>query len=150
MRRAAQGANRGKEERRGRRKEEISSLYLPLALSKHRGRQMRGALAIASRGAVRVPRHACHTSVPSVGAVEERDPARRATEGEGRCGFGERNFEISTNGERYAEPRRLRARACRSRFDAKTGTAGLIPGTYIAYGDSLPPSLRNDGIFSVP
>lgn len=139
MRRAAQGVSHGrrKGEEGGEKKYSLSS--------KHRGRQMRRTRDRIVRGV-----HGCTRTVSCVRATHsrsERDRTKRGRMGDRRgMGFGERNFEISTNGRRYAEPRLLRGRVVRvARVSTrKQKRSGLIPGTYRIRGLPSFSPLRND------
>lgn len=93
-----------------------------------------------------VARVPCRACVPrTLGLMRDRTKRGRVGDRRG-MGFGERNFEISTNGRRYAEPRLLRGRVVRvARVSTrKQKRSGLIPGTYRIRGLPSFSPLRND------
>lgn len=141
MRRAAQGVSHGrrKGEEGGEKKYSLSS--------KHRGRQMRRTRGDRiERGCPRAWLHA-YRAVRACHALSVKERPNETGKGDRRgMGFGERNFEISTNGRRYAEPRLLRGRVVRvARVSTrKQKRSGLIPGTYRTRGLPSFSPLRND------
>lgn len=131
----------GRRERKEEREETSLSLSRSLDLFNHRGRQMR-------RTCDRIERGGPCAYVPAYRACVPRTPGwretQRETEEERRreMHFGERNFEISTNGRRYAEPPRV---SLAFRHENRNGRINS------GYGDTPLPfpfeTTRKDGIF---
>lgn len=88
--------------------------------------------------------HTC----PRTAACVLRTLGRRETKRDGR-GRARGGAFRGTKFRDFDERKAIRGtaaaprRACRSRFDTKTGTAGLIPGTHV-HRIPAPPAFRND------